>query len=147
MAINVRKVVLGGLAAAVVMIVINVVSQFALMDRVRREMNAFAPGTADRMSMGPGTIVTRVIMTVIFGIMLVWFYAAIRPRFGPGARTASYAAIFIWILGGLFYSDYLFMGMMSVATWSLFAIIQLVNIWIATWVGARIYTEGPAATG
>ena len=141
MAINTRKVVLGGVAAAVVMIVINILSQLMLMDRMRREVNAFAPGATERMSMGPGMIATRVIMTLVLGTMLVWFYAAIRPRFGPGARTAAYVAIFMWIFGSLLYADYLFIGMMSAATWSLFAIIQLVNLWIATWVGARIYTE------
>jgi len=36
----------------------------------------------------------------IGGILLVWLYAAIRPRFGAGMRTAIYAGLFVWALAG-----------------------------------------------
>ena len=41
------------------------------------------------------------------GLLLVWLYAAIRPRFGPGPRTATYAALVVWVCGFIFHIDWL----------------------------------------
>jgi hypothetical protein len=38
---------------------------------------------------------------IIGGTLLVWVYAAIRPRFGPGMRTAVYAGLVVWALAAL----------------------------------------------
>ena len=37
---------------------------------------------------------------IIFGIVIVWLYAAIRPRFGSGVKTAVYAGLAAWFLYG-----------------------------------------------
>jgi hypothetical protein len=37
----------------------------------------------------------------IGGILLVWVYAAIRPRFGAGVRTAVYAGLVVWAFAAL----------------------------------------------
>jgi hypothetical protein len=34
----------------------------------------------------------------VMGIALVWIYAAIRPRFGPGVKTAVIAGFVVWLL-------------------------------------------------
>ncbi len=41
------------------------------------------------------------VLYCIGGILLVWVYAAMRPRFGAGVRTAVYTGLVIWALGGL----------------------------------------------
>jgi hypothetical protein len=41
------------------------------------------------------------VMGLITGIALIWIYAAIRPRFGAGVRTAVYAGIAVWVIGAL----------------------------------------------
>jgi hypothetical protein len=33
------------------------------------------------------------------GIALIWVYAAIRPRFGAGVKTAVYAGLAVWVVG------------------------------------------------
>lgn len=141
MSLNFRKVITGGLLAGFVIIILNILAQFVIMDRVQREMNTWLPGSADRMSMGVGTIAAGIIMKFVIGMILIWFYAAIRPRFGPGPRTASYVAIAVWILGAIFFSDFPLMGMMSGATYALLEIMQLVILLIATLVAAWTYTE------
>jgi hypothetical protein len=141
MAINTKRVVLGGLAAGVLMIIVNILGQIALGARVVREMNAWMPGAADRITGGTGTIVVRVITTFLLGIILVWLYAAVRPRFGPGLRTAALVAVVVWVISSVFHLDYLLTGMLTGTTWWLFAVFQLVNLLIATWVGARLYSE------
>ena len=82
---------------------------------------------------------------ILLGILLVWTYAAMRPRFGPGMRTATYVAVLFWILAGIFLSGYLHMGMMSSGLWWTFAFIGLVNFWVSAWVGARLYSEDATA--
>jgi len=145
MAINTTKVLIGGFAAGVVMNVIDFVSySYILGARMKAESDAFKPGMSDQM-MASSTMVTNIVMDLVLGILLVWTYAAIRPRFGPGVKTAVYAALLFWVLAGIFLSGYLHMGMMSAGLWWSFAIIGLVNFLVSAWVGARLYSEDSAA--
>jgi hypothetical protein len=145
MAINTQKVLLGGIAAGVVMNVVDFVSnKFILGARMMAESEAFKPGMAASM-MTTSVMVSSIVMDLALGILLIWTYAAIRPRFGPGLKTAVYAAVLFWLLAGIFFSGYLHMGMMSSGLWWSFAIVGLVNFLLAAWVGARMYSEGAAA--
>ncbi len=142
MAINTQKVVVGGIAAGIVMIVIGFISNmFILGARMKAESDAFKPGIADKMMQGPA-VIANIVMSLILGIALVWTYAAIRPRFGPGLKTATYVAVLFWILTGISYSGYLHMGMMSAGLWWSFAFIGLVNYFLSAWAGAKLYSEG-----
>jgi hypothetical protein len=38
----------------------------------------------------------------LLGIATVWLYAAIRPRFGPGAGTAAIAGLAVWFFAYLY---------------------------------------------
>jgi hypothetical protein len=144
MAINTQKVLIGGIAAGVVMNIIDFVSNmYILGDRMKAESEAFKPGLSDQM-MSSSTMVSYIVMDFVLGILLVWTYAAIRPRFGPGLKTATYAALLFWVLAGIFYSGYLHMGMTSTGLWWSLAIVGLVNFLAAAWVGAKLYTEGAA---
>jgi hypothetical protein len=145
MAINTQKVVVGGIVAGVVMTVIGFVSNmFILGARMKAESDAFKPGLADQMMQGPA-IITNIVMNLILGIALVWTYAAIRPRFGPGLKTATYVAALFWLLASIFYSGYMHMGMMSAGLWWSFAFVGLVNFFLSAWAGAKLYSEAPAA--
>ena len=144
MAINTQKVLVGGFVAGVVMNAIDwIVNGFVLGARMKAESDAFKPGMADQMMSG-STMASYIVMDFILGFALVWTYAAIRPRFGPGIKTASYAAVLFWILAGIFLSGYLHMGMMSTGLWMTFAVFGLVNFLLSAWAGAKFYTEGTA---
>ena len=138
---NTKKVLLGGIVAGVVMNAIDFVTNtYILGERMKAATEAFKPGLSDQMMSG-NTIVMYIIMDFILGIALVWTYAAIRPRFGPGIKTATYAALLFWILAGIFLSGYMHMGMMSSGLWWTFAFIGLVNFLLSAWAGAKFYTE------
>ena len=80
MAINTPKVIVGGLAAGVVMNVSGFVVQGMLLGkRMEAEMIAVAP-TLQGKGMTSGIMVSRVGTQFIIGILLVWLYAAMRPR-------------------------------------------------------------------
>ena len=144
MAINTKKVVIGGIAAGVVLNVIDVISNmFFLGARMTAEANAFKAGLGDQMK--GASMVTYIVMNLILGLALVWTYAAVRPRFGPGLKTAAYVALLFWILAGIFYSGYMQMGMMSSGLWWTFAFFGLVNFLISGSVGAWLYAEDSVA--
>jgi hypothetical protein len=125
--------------------VIDFVSNtFILGARMKAESDAFKPGMSDQMMTG-SAIASYIVMDFVLGILLVWTYAAIRPRFGPGIKTAFYAALLFWVLVGISLSGYLHMGMMSAGLWWSFAFIGLVNFLLSAWVGARLYSEDATA--
>ncbi|HMK73914.1 MAG TPA: hypothetical protein VK454_11275 [Myxococcaceae bacterium] len=78
-------------------------------------------------------------------IVAVWIYAAIRPRFGAGPRTAVIAAVVAWLLVipipllGLIPMEWF--GRRFALAWSLYGLVPML---IAVVVGAWIYREGPA---
>ncbi len=145
MAINTQKVVIGGIAAGVVMNIIDFISySYILGARMKAESDAFKPGMADSM-MTSSAMITNIVMDFVLGIALVWTYAAIRPRFGPGPKTAVYVAILFWVLAGIFLSGYMHMGMMSSGLWWSFAFVGLVNFLVSSWVGAKVYSEDTVA--
>ena len=49
-------------------------------------------------------------MTFLLGIAGVWLYAAIRPRFGAGPRTALLAGGALWVMAHLWSGVYLGSG-------------------------------------
>ncbi len=143
MAINTRKVLIGGLLAGVVINVIDfALNTFILGARMKAETDAFKPGLSDQMMQG-NAVVSYVIMDLALGFALIWTYAAIRPRFGPGLRTASFAAVLFWLLALIFTAGYRQMGIMSAGLWWTFAFAGLINFLLAAWAGAKVYSEGP----
>ena len=140
MAINTSKVIVGGLAAGLVQNVLGFAMSMVLGKRMEAEMLAVAP-TLQGRGMSGGVIASRVISQFIIGILLVWIYAAIRPRFGPGMKTAAIAAFIVWCFGFLFYLDWLYVDLMSVSTYAIISIAQFIILMAAAWVGGMLYKE------
>jgi hypothetical protein len=140
-AINTSKVVVGGLAAGVVSNVIGFVAFGMLLGaRMNAETLAVAPALQGK-GMSSGAIATNVVSGFVTGLLLVWLYAAMRPRFGSGAKTAVCAALVVWLCGFLFQLGWLILGMMSPATYALASVAALVQVLAAAWVGAMLYKE------
>ena len=141
MAINTSKVVVGGLAAGVVANILGFVGFGLLLGaRMEAESVAVAPALAGRGMTG-SAIATQVIAQFVTGILLVWLYAAIRPRFGPGLRTAIYAGLVVWLCGVLFHLDWLIVGMMTTSTYVMASAIALVQVLVSAAVGGMVYKE------
>ncbi|HET6891969.1 MAG TPA: hypothetical protein VFH31_12780 [Pyrinomonadaceae bacterium] len=92
MNVNLARVFLGGLVAGVVLnigeVLFNTVLFAEQMDEVFRRLNVPPPGGS--------FIAVAVILTFALGILIVWLYALIRPRCGPGPKTAICAALIVW---------------------------------------------------
>lgn len=91
--INFGRVLLGGLVAGLVM---NV-SEFVLNDVVLgAQMKAFF-ARLNLPEPSGSFIAVAVILTFVMGVVLVWIYAAMRPRLGPGPKTAICAGVIGWL--------------------------------------------------
>jgi len=144
MAINVSKVVVGGLAAGVVGNIVGYVAfGMLLAPRMQADAVAVAPQLQGR-GMSGGAIATTVIGTFVIGFLLVWLYAAIRPRFGPGPKTAIIAGLAVWVTGIVFHVDWLLTGLMSSTTYAMAVIAGLVQLLASSWIGAMLYKEDVA---
>ena len=144
MAINTSKVVVGGLVAGVVMNVSGFLVQGMLLGkRMESEMVAVAP-TLQGKGMDGASMAGRVITQFVVGLLLVWLYAAMRPRFGPGPKTAMYAAFVIWLCGFLFYLDWLYLGLMSAGLYAMVSIAMIITLAVAGWIGGMLYKEETA---
>lgn len=139
--INTGKVLTAGLAAGLVLNVIDFVSNtFILGNRMKAELDAVNPSLWMAMN-DTKNIAWFVAMDFALGVLLVWLYAAIRPRFGPGPGTAIKAAVFAWIVASMMWLYFYFMGLTSMTSYAMGAVLALVNFVVAAWVGGRLYAE------
>ena len=141
--LNRQKLLIGGLAAGLVLNIIDFLANAVIFaDRMQADANAFKAGLGDQMAaMGGGQIAVYLFFNFIVGLLLVWTYAAIRPRFGPGARTAAYVALLFFVFGMIMTYGYKSMGIMSPGLWWSYTALWIVNLMLATTVGAWLYSE------
>lgn len=145
MAINTGKVVVGGLAAGVVANVLGyLLFAMWLGPRFEAEVAAAAPTLAGKGMTGFAIGMT-VASSFVVGFLLAWLYAAMRPRFGPGMKTAIYAAIVVWILGFIFHIDLWILGLTTPATYMLATVAAAIQVVGAAWVAGMLYKEDGAA--
>lgn len=110
--INVGRVIGGGLVAGLVMNVIDGVANGAILGprwaeeskRLGIDMSQAAQSQA---------LAGWVTFDFLCGIVLVWLYASIRPRYGPGAKTAVIAGLALWLITHLAFAAWVFTGLYS----------------------------------
>ena len=143
MAINTGKVITAGLAAGLVMNVCDFVfNTYIMADAFKTDLDALNPALMTNMeSAGMSLLVKFVILDFIFGILLVWTYAAIRPRFGPGVVTAMRAGLLIWAVSGLTMAFVAVMGIFSMGFYITSFALSLITMLASAWVGGKLYTE------
>jgi hypothetical protein len=143
MAINTSKVLVGGIVGGVVANVIDFVSNtYILGDMQKAAMTKLNPALAANPT--GSQIAGFVILDFILIIASVWIYAAIRPRFGPGPKTAVYAGIATWLIGTTVVGFFCVVNMIPASLYVASGVVELVNSVVSTIVGARFYTEEAA---
>jgi hypothetical protein len=136
---DIGKLAAGGALAAIVMNICDYVSNNFILaadwERVARLRNV----DMDVMGSTP-FLVKYVLIDVVLGFLVVLTYAAIRPRFGRGAATASVAAFIVFLaqalpmaaLAGAFFSWDVFVRSQA---------LMLVSVLAGALSGAWIYSE------
>jgi hypothetical protein len=76
------------------------------------------------------------------GLVALFLYAAMRPRFGPGPKTAACAGTVAWLAISLTTpAQFIPLGFLSTGLWIKAAAYQLVTSILATLAGAALYKE------
>lgn len=132
-----RRILLAGLVAGLVLDVLDSVT------------NALLFGTswaAAYKALGlPGENVGVPIFWMTFdlfaGFFIAWLYAAMRPRFGPGPRTAIYAALVEWTLVHLTLYSHIVDGIFPARLLLGTSVCELVSALVAGLVAGKLYKE------
>jgi len=136
--INLGRVLLGGLVAGVILNagewLLNGVVLKSTMDAFFKKCGIPQPGN--------NFLVIAIAITFVLGIVIVLGYAAIRPRFGPGPKTAIIAALFAWF-GIYLYQNVIGLGLqiVPVNAVAIALVWGLVEYIIAAMIGAALYAE------
>jgi hypothetical protein len=136
--VNGSRVIAGGLLAGLVM---NVGHGLAEGVGMRAEME----GTLARLGLPPlseAAMITMAIGAFAIGLIAVWTYAAIRPRYGAGVGTALRAAAAVWVVACLFpHASLLACGVFEPRLFWLALISDAVVVPLGTLAGAWVYRE------
>ena len=104
-------------------------------------MNA-AMAALSKPAMTTNMILWFVFLDFLYGIWLVWLYAAIRPRFGAGPRTAVIAGVAMWVLFSLLHTlSEAPMGLFPQRLMVITTVTTLIAWPIAAAAGAKFYSE------
>jgi hypothetical protein len=136
---NLGRIILGGLLSGVIIVVgellLNGVILAGEWEVFRQQLGLSPTVTTSQIAWG-------VVITLLYGIVLIWIYAAIRPRFGAGPKTAVIAGLVLWILAYVLFTASLLAGGMistqltvTTIAWGVF------EAPIAAVAGAYLYHE------
>lgn len=137
--ISVGRVIGGGLLAGLVINVCEfLVNSFWLAADWEAAMKALGKSAAG----GPAQMALYVVWGFLMGLFAVWLYAAIRPRYGAGPRTAILAGVAAWLPA--FVMSMIppaVMGMFPMRLMLIAVAVGLVETLLATQLGAYVYKE------
>ncbi len=141
MAINTGRVIGGGLLAGLTMNVVDFLGNGVwLAQRWKDEAGALNPRLVDP-ALEWRAIAGFVTSDFLYGLLLVWGYAAMRPRFGPGVGTAVKASLFVWAIATIAYASYVFTSLYSSGLVVTSTVIGLVAVVAGGIAGAWLYKE------
>lgn len=141
--INVSRVVVGGLLAG---LVINIGEYLLNGPILGDEMAAMMADMG--LEYSSGAMAVFVVLGFVMGIVAVWTYAAMRPRFGEGPGTAIRAGLVAWFFGyAVTTVGWMMMGVLAGGTAVLVLVWGLIELPLATVAGGWAYQEeaAPAA--
>ena len=137
--INWSKVVLGGLVAGVIIDVVEGVLQGVILGPEWRQAMQALGHPLEETGVN---VAVHVLLGLAYGLSALWLYAAIRPRFGAGPKTALYAGLGVWVLGNLLPSvNWGPRGLVPGHLIVIAVVVGLAEIIVATEAGAWLYQE------
>jgi len=128
----------GGLAAGVVMWLLEGLANLLYAADVQAALDAHNL----TVTMSGAAMATSLAVSCLLGIVLVFFYAAARPRFGAGPTTAVIVAVALWAGGPLLaLVGYGMLGLFPSHLLLVWAVLALAELIVAALVGGWIYRE------
>ena len=146
--INYRRVLLGGFIAGIVQIAVEVIVEVLILGNIPGigiERERLSSLSISKEAWSSFNHIIQLLIPFLASFLMVWVYTAIRPRFGPGPRTALIAsAIFLcnWLILLIYFTNIgIFTLKVSIASF----VDNLLVIPVALLAGAKVYRENREA--
>lgn len=139
---NVGRVIAGGIAAGVVINVVEGIMNTVVLGDAMRDMYA-KMGVSEPAG---SALVVYMVLAFVLGFVVAWLYAAVRPRLGAGPRTAALTGVVVWLAAGVVpVVGWYVMGMLTTGLLFVFLGYTLVELVAGALVAGVVYKEhGPA---
>jgi hypothetical protein len=141
--INLGRVALGGIVAGIVIDIFEGISNGLILDKQFADVMT---GLGKSGAMTVKQLIAFNVWGLAAGILMVWLYAAMRPRLGAGPKTAICAGLAVWaaafVLGS---ATTVFLHLMPVGLTLIGLAVALVETIVAGLAGASLYKEEQAA--
>lgn len=139
--INWTRVAWGGALAGVVHFLITGVVNGAILSGALQDWLRGVGGLLHPPP-PPDPMLLWALMSLIYGFVGVWSYAAMRPRFGAGPRTALLAGLSLWVVSKLTVAlDLVALGLVPLQIVVGQSIGGLVAVMLGVFLGCWIYRE------
>jgi hypothetical protein len=135
---NIGRLVAGALVAGVVGNALHYAMNSFLMTV---EMNDMMQRLNLNQFVVQCSTVTWIVVDFIWGFLLVFAYAAMRPRFGPGPGTAAISSITLWAAVASVFAGLAAMGIYTQQAFIKESVLNLVVALAAGLAGAYFYKE------
>jgi len=140
MAINSGKVVAGGLLAGFVMNVLDMTWNYTVLAADMKAM-------VDQLHLNPAVMtdfsyaIPWIVVDFVLGLVIVWNYAAMRPRLGPGPKTAVLAGLVPYVAVTAVLCGFTAMGVFNEAMMVKGSAFALITTLAGSLAGAWAYKE------
>ena len=134
--LNWRRVLLGGALAGTVLIALTASTLF--LSKQNELFTTLKSGTR-----GAAAILFSMFVFLFLGTLMTFWYAAIRPRFGPGPITAAIAGLAVWlvVVSQFLKSVAIYQPDSNLPSGPMLPILYLAIIVAGTEAGAWLYKE------
>ena len=141
--INTGRVIGGGLLAGLVMNISEFVLHAIVLRADGEAVMADLNSRGYNVKEDPNMLMLLIGITFVMGLLAVYTYAAIRPRFGAGPKTAICAGLLVWALSALYAGVYIHAGFVIFPARIVWLPVgwALIEIPLATLIGAAVYKE------
>jgi hypothetical protein len=139
-AISVRRVLLGAFVAGTVMNVLDAVTN-GLLVRSELAANSVRLGLDPAAAETPAGLVILAGLDYVLGAALVYVYAAMRPRFGPGPATALRGAAALYVATMVIVVGFALMGVVTASMLWKMSLAGVVTMAAGGLAGAAVYKE------
>jgi hypothetical protein len=137
MAINVKSASTSGLVAGIVIIIVG----FGLVPILGKQMNEVL-ASRSLPPLGIGAMIFFPLLSILFGLSIVWLYALIQPAFRSKLKAAFVSALIVWFYVYLLPNAALVAyGFMPLSLSAIGTAWGLLEVFAGGIVGYRLYKE------
>jgi hypothetical protein len=142
--INLGRVLAGGLIAGLCYNVINWIGHGLIFRPVSSEsmaqLGVAQPSFAQSAQLWS--------IWILYGVLVAWLYASMRPRFGAGPGTAACAGLTVWLAGIVVPAlPTAVLGLYSLGAVCADLVVGLVGLLAGAWIAGFLYRETVAVHG